>query len=120
MIELGDRERKLLLRGLQLLEEELARHVRVDGWPRSLVDEVDRLRRRIEGLALAQEEVDTSMPVSPCMGTATAAELLGVTPTRVRQLAAQLGGVRVGRDWQIPLEAIEQRRRQQEREREEN
>ncbi|GAB6036142.1 hypothetical protein JCM15519_07010 [Fundidesulfovibrio butyratiphilus] len=47
-----------------------------------------------------------SEPSGAMMTTAQVAECLGISPTRVRQIAATLGGIRSGRDWQFPAEAV--------------
>lgn len=41
--------------------------------------------------------------------TSEVAAALGVTKRRVRQRAAELGGVRVGRDWKFPADAAQRK-----------
>lgn len=58
------------------------------------------------------DEHDRRVRVEPVMlGSADVAEALGVSPQRVRQLldSGKLPGRKVGRDWLVTREAVEQR-----------
>lgn len=51
-------------------------------------------------------QVAPSAPEDP-IGTRAAAEMLGCSPRRVRQLAAGIGGIRVGWFWQLPRAGVQ-------------